>query len=63
MKLTINLSYQAIRLIDQIAERGIWGATREEVATRMVDQALQGFIEPPRFGVAVEQHETHQHDL
>ena len=50
----IGLSRQALDLLDQIAERGLWGRTSEEVAARLVDEGLQRFAQPVTFGVAIE---------
>jgi hypothetical protein len=44
----VTLSAQSIRLLDQLATRGIWGRNRAEVAARFVDEALQKLVEQPR---------------
>lgn len=36
MKLTIDLSPQAIKILDALVKLGIYGVTREEVAARFV---------------------------
>jgi hypothetical protein len=43
----ITLSSESIRLLDALAERGIYGRNRAEVAGRFVDQALQTFVDRP----------------
>jgi hypothetical protein len=53
LKLTIKtLTPQAIFLIDQLVEAGIYGNSREEVIVRIIDNALiakisEGLIQPP----------------
>lgn len=37
----IKVSPQSERLLEQLAEFGIYGTTKEEVAARFVDRALQ----------------------
>jgi len=44
----VTLSHQAIRLLDSLAEKGIYGRNRAEVAGRFIDEALQRFVETPR---------------
>jgi hypothetical protein len=44
----ITLSSESVRLLDELAEKGIYGRNRAEVAARFVDQALQGFVEQPK---------------
>ena len=34
-----------------IAEKGIYGRNRAEVAGRFIDEALQKFVETPRFEI------------
>lgn len=53
-RMEIRLSYQAVRLLEQIAERGLWGATPEQVAARLVDEGLQRFTTPIQLGVAID---------
>jgi hypothetical protein len=43
----ITLSAESIRLLDELAEKGIYGRNRAEVAGRFVDKALEGFVERP----------------
>lgn len=52
--LQIALSYQAVAILEQIAERGIWGGNAEEVAARLVNEGLEQFIVRPTLGVALE---------
>jgi hypothetical protein len=51
---TINdsLSTQSLYLLDRIAELEIYGESSGEVGARLVDLALQGFVERPRFGLS-----------
>lgn len=44
----ITLSFESVRLLDEIAKNGIWGRNRAEVAARFVDRALEGFVEQPK---------------
>lgn len=48
---TINqsLSNQSLYLLDRLAELEIYGETPAEVGARFVDQALEEFVERPRF--------------
>lgn len=43
----ITLSSESVRLLDELAEKGIYGRNRAEVAARFVDKALEGFVERP----------------
>jgi hypothetical protein len=43
----ITLSSESIRLLDELAVRGIYGRNRAEVASRFVDQKLQDFVDRP----------------
>ncbi len=38
------LSPQSVRLLEILAARGIYGSTREEVAARFIDGALQDLV-------------------
>lgn len=46
----LPLSEQSVDLLHQLAARGIYGATPEEVAARFVDEKLQDFCPPPVLG-------------
>src|SRR5258705_169666 len=43
----VTLSVQSIGLLEQLAERGIYGRNGAEVAGRFIDKALQEFTEAP----------------
>jgi len=43
----ITLSAESVRLLDELAVKGIYGRNRAEVAGRFVDQKLQEFVERP----------------
>lgn len=45
----IRLSARALSLLEELASRGIYGLTIEEVARRFIDRGLEGFCEPPIF--------------
>lgn len=44
---TITLSTESLRLLDELASNGIYGRNKAEVAGRFVDSALAGFVEKP----------------
>ena len=48
----VTLSVQSIGLLEQLAERGIYGRNGAEVAGRFIDKALQEFTEAPKFKVS-----------
>lgn len=43
----ITLSSESVRLLDELAVKGIYGRNRAEVAARFVDQKLQEFVDRP----------------
>jgi hypothetical protein len=43
----VTLSSESVRLLDELALKGIYGRNRAEVAARFVDQALQAFVDRP----------------
>ena len=43
----VTLSEQSVRLLDELAKKGIYGRNKAEVAGRFIDEALQKFIETP----------------
>lgn len=45
MELTINLSAETIRILDELVKRGIYGATQAEVAARLIERRLQELVE------------------
>lgn len=49
MKLEINTTPQAIRILELLAQYGIYGADREDVARRFVEKELEKFIDQPKF--------------
>lgn len=62
----VTLSSQSVRLLDELAAKGIYGRNRAEVAGRFIDEALQKFVEAPRLrlmrALSEEQHDE-QSDL
>jgi hypothetical protein len=44
----ITLSNQSVRLLNELAEKGLYGRNPAEVAGRFIDEALQRFVDPPR---------------
>ncbi len=51
-QIRITLSSESVRLLDELAEKGIYGRNRAEVAARFVDQVLQEFVEKPTLKLA-----------
>ena len=49
--ITVSVSVQSARLLDQLAGRGIYGRNRAEVAGRFIDQALKEFVVAPKFNL------------
>lgn len=50
----VTLSEQSVRLLDELAEKGIYGRNRAEVAGRFIDEALQKFVEAPRLKITTQ---------
>jgi hypothetical protein len=49
--LEVTLSVQSKRLLNELAERGIYGRNAAEVAARFIDAALERFVTAPRLNV------------
>jgi hypothetical protein len=49
--LRLTLSKQSVRLLEQLAARGIYGRNSAEVAARMVDRALEAYVDQPKLKV------------
>ena len=49
--LRVTVSVQSRRLLEQLAERGIYGRNSAEVAARFVDDALKEFVDKPKLTV------------
>jgi hypothetical protein len=47
----VTISRQSEALLDKLAGMGVYGRNGTEVAARFVDEALQRFIEVPKFKV------------
>jgi hypothetical protein len=45
----VTLSVQSIKILKELAARGIYGRTPAEVGGRFIEEAVQRFVEPPRF--------------
>jgi hypothetical protein len=52
--LIVEFTFEALAIIDELVRCGIYGVTRKEVVERFVDEALQRFVEPPKFAAQVE---------
>jgi hypothetical protein len=50
--LRVTVSVQSRTLLEQLAERGIYGRNSAEVAARFVDDALKEFVDKPKLTVA-----------
>jgi hypothetical protein len=44
----ITLSVESIRLLVELAGKGIYGRNKAEVAARFIDKALEEFVERPK---------------
>jgi hypothetical protein len=44
----VTLAVQSVKMLQQLATRGIYGRTPAEVGGRFIEQALQQFVKPPR---------------
>jgi hypothetical protein len=51
--ITVTVSVQSGRLLDQLAQRGIYGRNPAEVAGRFVDKALQEFVDRPKLRLGI----------
>lgn len=47
----VTVSVQSAHLLEQLAERGIYGRNAAEVAGRFIDQALQNYVEAPKLSL------------
>lgn len=50
----VTISRQSESLLDKLAAVGVYGRNGTEVAARFIDEALQRFIELPKFKVGSE---------
>jgi hypothetical protein len=50
----VTISRQSEALLDKLAATGVYGRNGAEVAARFIDEALQRFIELPKFKVRSE---------
>jgi hypothetical protein len=48
----VTLAAQSIDLLKDLATRGVYGRTPAEVGGRLIEQALQQFIETPKYNLA-----------
>ncbi len=47
----LTVSVQSQKLLEELAQQGIYGRNPAEVAGRFVDAALQGFVDRPRLRI------------
>jgi len=52
VKFEVTLATQSIELLKELAKRGIYGRTSAEVGGRFIEQALQQFVDIPKFDPA-----------
>ena len=45
----VELSRQSVAMLKELAKCGVYGQSESEVAARMIDACLTGFIDPPKF--------------
>lgn len=50
----ITVSVQSKQLLEELGKRGIYGRNAAEVAARFVDEALQRYVEQPKFKIPSE---------
>ena len=48
-KVTLSLSEQSVRVLQELVPRGIYGKNEAEIAGRIVDKELERFVKPPLF--------------
>jgi hypothetical protein len=44
----ITLSVESIRLLEELAARGIYGRSKADVAARFIERALEDYVEKPK---------------
>jgi hypothetical protein len=49
----VTVSAQSGQLLDQLAQRGIYGRNPAEVAGRFVDEALQKYVQQPKLRLEI----------
>jgi len=47
----VTLSRQSIEVLEQLASLGVYGRNAAEVGGRFIDQAIERFVEVPRFAL------------
>jgi hypothetical protein len=47
-KFEVRLAVQSIEALKELATRGVYGRTPSEVGGRLIEQALQQFVETPK---------------
>ena len=45
----MTISQQSVKLLQELARRGVFGRTPAEVGGRFIEEALQRFVEVPKF--------------
>lgn len=49
----VTISQQSVKLLRELARRGVFGRTPAEVGGRFIEEALQRFVEVPKFDLDV----------
>ncbi len=47
----VTLSTQSVRLLHLLATKGLYGRSAAEVGGRLLERALEQFVEPPKVGL------------
>jgi hypothetical protein len=50
-KFEVTLAAESVVLLRRLAQRGIYGRSAPEVGGRFIEQALQAFVNEPRFNL------------
>jgi len=50
--ITVTLSEQSIRVLEQLARQGIFGKNKAEVAARFIDRVLETYVQIPRLKIS-----------
>ncbi len=47
----VTLSWQSVPLLNELAKRGVFGRSAAEVGGRFIEQALQVYVDSPKFSL------------
>jgi hypothetical protein len=51
MNLTINISKEAVLVLEELVKSGVYGSSPEEIAEGFVKYGVQGFVDRPSFSI------------